>query len=110
MSETIPGTMLFNIVSLATSSCSNALTSPAAEAKPDTHLAARSPLKVVSLAVQMRTAKSIMTEMIRDARLPNLTPIGTQNRLPKPRSKKLNLLEVRKLRCGDYIDSRLTKR
>lgn len=54
------------------------VTSPAAEAKPDKHLAANRLLKVVVLAVQTRIAKSIKVETTSDALLPNLTPNGTQ--------------------------------
>ena len=54
------------------------LTSPAAEAKPDKHLAANRLLKFVVLAVQTRIAKSIKVETTSYALLPNLTPNGTQ--------------------------------
>jgi hypothetical protein len=54
------------------------ITSPAAAANPDKHLAANRLLKVVVLAVQTRIAKSIKVETTSDARLPNLTPNGTQ--------------------------------
>lgn len=93
MSETIPGTMLCLMVSVnGLDQRGFLLTSPAAVAKPDKHLAANSPLKVVVLAVAMRTTKSINVARSSDARLPYLTPIGTQKRLPMPRRRKLYCL------------------
>jgi hypothetical protein len=61
-----------------TSSEDRYFTSPADDAKPDKHLAAKRLVNVVALAVQMSIAKSINVAKTRDARFPNLTPNGTQ--------------------------------
>ncbi len=70
--------------------CQKIRTSPAPPARPDRHLAASRLAKLSAFAVQMRTAKCIAIDVMSAKRLPNLTPNGTQTRLPTPRKSKLN--------------------
>lgn len=72
------------------------LTSPAAAANPEMHLAASKDVNDFALAVQQRTAKSRAIDVINEALFPNLTANGTHTRLPNPNNKKLNceLLEI----------------
>ena len=73
-SDTIPGTIL----------------SPAADAKPDRHLAASRDWNESALAVQMRMANKHAMDTSRAKRLPNLAANGTQNMFPIPRRRKFN--------------------
>lgn len=90
-SETIPGTMLYQIA-LVKLHCHNieCRTSPAAAAKPEMHLAASSDVNVLAVAVQHKTLNIKAIETIRAALFPNFAATGTQKRFPSPRSKKLN--------------------
>jgi hypothetical protein len=91
MSDTIPGTMLWSMCQPSPNRLwCTALTSPAADANPERHLAAKSPVNEGSFAVQIRTAKSMSIDVRSDARFPYFVAIGTQNRFPTPSRRKLN--------------------
>jgi hypothetical protein len=65
-------------------------TSPAAEAKPEMHLATSSSLNELTLAVHASTANNSAVDISIVGRLPYLTEKGTQIMLPTPRSRKFN--------------------